>query len=212
MVLIQSFIASCITVTLTEICKIGLLKTTNDPQITIFYSSIFGYTIAYIAQRYVFNSFANNNKTTKTTKTSKTNNNSSNGNFFGISLLKYIAVSSISVQLYGIILKTLLNITFIKQLVNNPNITSTRKRIYQYLIINISIFMVFLCIDFPMRKYFIFANYTDNDYKFSYILYFIALMIYLYTHNDYILTKSTSTLPTISTLPTTSTLPIIIKT
>lgn len=175
MVLIQSLIASCVTAVLTEICKISLLKSTGDPQKTIFYSSIFSYIIAYIAQRYVFNSAAH-----KQTNTGNGSNNSSN--FFGVSLLKYIAVSAIAIQLYAILLKILLNISYIKKIIDNPNTTPSRKRIYQYLMINITILIVFLLLEFPMRKYFIFAKYKNTDYIFSYILYFIAVMIYLYTH------------------------------
>ena len=159
MVLIQSLIASCVTAVLTEICKISLLKSTGDPQKTIFYSSIFSYIIAYIAQRYVFNSIAH-----KQTNTGNGSNNSSN--FFGVSLLKYIAVSAIAIQLYAILLKILLNISYIKKIIDNPNTTPSRKRIYQYLMINITILIVFLLLEFPMRKYFIFAKYKNTDYIF----------------------------------------------
>ena len=189
MVLFQSLCASVLTMCITEICKFSLLKTTGDPQKTILYSSVFGYTIAYIAQRYIFNSIKHTNP-----------NNNTNFNFFSISLVKYIAVSSISVQLFSKILKTLLDIEYIKNIINNPNITPSRKRTYQYIIINISIFIVFLCIDFPMRKYFIFAKYTDNDYIFSYILYYISLMLYLYTHTEYNELKPINTTNTTNTI------------
>ena len=181
MVIIQSLIASCITVCLTEICKFSLLKTTGDPQKTILYSSIFSYSISYIAQRYVFNVILKKNTST----TNKNISISISSLFFNLSLLKYLAVSLISVQLFSKLLSILLNISFIKNIINNPDITPSRKRLYQYILINISIFIVFLCVDFPMRKLFIFANYTDNDYKYLYILFFIGLMIYLYTHTKH---------------------------
>ena len=51
-----------------------------------------------------------------------------------------------------------------------------------------------------MRKYFIFAKYTDNDYIFSYILYYISLMLYLYTHTEYNELKPINTTNTTNTI------------
>jgi len=156
MVFLKSFIVSTITGVLTEIVKIGLLKTTGNPQKTILYSSIFSYIIAYIAQRYVF----------------------CGGRFFGISFLKYFAVSAITIQLYSLILDKILNISVIKNKLNDKTLSDTKKKIYQYILINITIISIFICIDFPLRKYFIFVKNLQYDYKISYLLYFIAIIIY----------------------------------
>ena len=156
MVFVKSFGVSLITVTLTEIFKIILLKTTGDPNKTIVYSSIFSYIIAYIAQRYVF----------------------SGGRFFGISFLKYFAVSAITIQLYSLVLDKILNIPVIKNKLDDKTLSDTKKKIYQYTLINITIVSIFICIDFPLRKYFIFVKNLDYDYIISYLLYFIAILIY----------------------------------
>ena len=158
MVFLKSFIVSTITGVLTEIVKIGLLKTTGNPQKTILYSSIFSYIIAYIAQRYVF----------------------CGGRFFGISFLKYFAVSAITIQLYSLILDKLLNISVIKNKLNDKTLSDTKKKIYQYILINATIIFIFICIDFPLRKYFIFIKNLRYDYIVSYLLYFIALLMYKY--------------------------------
>ena len=156
MVFVKSFGVSLITGTLTEIFKITLLKTTGDPNKTIVYSSIFSYIIAYIAQRYVFNG----------------------GRFFGISFLKYFAVSAITIQLYSLVLDKILNIPVIKNKLDDKTLSDTKKKIYQYTLINITIISIFICIDFPLRKYFIFVKNLQYDYKISYLLYFIAIIIY----------------------------------
>jgi hypothetical protein len=158
MVFLKSFIVSTITGVLTEIVKIGLLKTTGNPQKTILYSSIFSYIIAYIAQRYVF----------------------CGGRFFGISFLKYFAVSAITIQLYSLILDKLLNISVIKNKLNDKTLSDTKKKIYQYILINATIIFIFICIDFPLRKYFIFIKNLRYDYIVSYLLYFIALLMFKY--------------------------------
>lgn len=156
MVFLKSFGVSIITGIITEICKITLLKITGDPNTTIVYSSIFSYIIAYVAQRYVF----------------------SGGRFFGISFLKYFAVSAITIQLYKLILDKILNIEVIKNKLNDKTLSDTKKKIYQYILINITIISVFICIDFPLRKYFIFVKNLDYDYIISYLLYIIAILIY----------------------------------
>jgi hypothetical protein len=160
MVFLKSFGVSIITATLTEIVKISLLKITNNPDTTITYSLIFGYIIAYVAQRYVF----------------------CGGRFFGISLLKYFAVSAITIQLYRMILDKILNIPFIKKKLDDETLTDTKRKIYQYLLINFTIITIFICVDFPLRKYFIFVKNLHYDYLVSYILYIIAFLIYYNTH------------------------------
>lgn len=161
MVFVKSFGVSLITGTITEFFKITLLKTTGDPNKTIVYSSIFSYIIAYIAQRYVF----------------------SGGKFFGISFLKYFAVSAITIQLYSLVLDKILNIPVIKNKLDDKTLSDTKKKIYQYTLINITIISIFICIDFPLRKYFIFVKNLHYDYIVSYILYFIAILIYYNTNS-----------------------------
>ena len=154
----KSFGVSGITAGLTEVLKIVLLNVTGDPNKTIIISSIFSYCISYVAQRYVF----------------------CGGRFFGLSFLKYFAVSAITIQLYGFLLKKILDIPYFKRILNDPKLSETRKKIYQYLLINITILIVFICIDFPLRKYFIFVKRKEIDYTISYMLYFIALVLYAY--------------------------------
>ena len=71
---LKSFGISTITGGLTESLKIVLLYTNTSVKNTLLISVIFSYIIAYVAQRYVFHG----------------------GRFFGISLLKYCAVASLS--------------------------------------------------------------------------------------------------------------------
>jgi len=156
MVFLKSFGVSIITGIITEIFKITLLKITGDPNTTIVYSSIFSYIIAYVAQRYVF----------------------CGGRFFGISFLKYFAVSAITIQLYSLVLDKILNIPVIKNKLADKTLSDTKKKIYQYTLINITIVSIFICIDFPLRKYFIFVKNLDYDYIMSYLLNFIDILIY----------------------------------
>jgi hypothetical protein len=160
MVFLKSFGVSIITGILTEIVKISLLKITNNPNTTITYSSIFSYIIAYIAQRYVF----------------------CGGRFFGISFLKYFAVSAITIQLYSMMLDKILNIPFFKNKLEDKTLTDTKRKIYQYLLINLTIITIFICVDFPLRKYFIFVKNLQYDYIVSYMLYIVAFLIYYNTH------------------------------
>jgi len=160
MVFYKSFFASVITGTITEIVKLSLLNITNDPNKTIIYGSIFGYTIAYIAQYYVFNS----------------------GRFIGISLLKYLAVSSVNIQLYRLLLNKILNYPYIKKILDDKNLSNNRRKIYQYILINITIISIFILIEFPLRKYFIFVKNLQYDYLVAYILFIIAFLIYYNTH------------------------------
>ena len=158
MSLVKSFGVSGITAGLTEVLKIVLLNVTGDPNKTIIISSIFSYCISYVAQRYVF----------------------CGGRFFGLSFLKYFAVSAITIQLYSFLLKKILDIPYIKNILNDPKLSDTRKKIYQYLLINITVLVVFICVDFPLRKYFIFIKRKEIDYIISYMLYFIALVLCAY--------------------------------
>ena len=153
MVFAKSFGASIITGTITEIVKILLLKITGDPQKTLIYSLIFSYIIAYIAQRRVFNG----------------------GRFFGISFLKYFAVASITMQIYSWALAKVLDISVIKNKLNDPKLSDTMKKVYQYSLINITIFVIYICVDFPLRKYFIFVKNKEYDYLISYIMYLTAI-------------------------------------
>jgi len=149
-----------ITGVITEIVKISLLKITGNPQTTIIYSSIFSYIIAYAAQRYVF----------------------CGGRFFGISLLKYFSVSAITIQLYRLLLDKILNIPVIKNTLDDTTLSDTKRKIYQYVLINATIITVFICIDFPLRRYFIFVKNLQYDYYVSYILFIIAFLIYYNLH------------------------------
>lgn len=160
MVFLKSFGVSIITGIITEICKITLLKITGDPNKTIVYSSIFSYIIAYVAQRHVFGG----------------------GRFFGISFLKYFAVSAITIQLYRIVLDKILNIPVIKNKLDDKSLSDTKRKIYQYALINITIISIFICVDFPLRKYFIFVKNLQYDYIVSSILYIIAFLIYYNLH------------------------------
>ena len=117
---------------------------------------IFSYILAYIAQRYVF----------------------CGGRFFGISLLKYSAVVSITVQLTKKLLELLQNNKFIKKFIEDPTISDTKRKIYNYILINISILAIFFCIDYPLRKSFVFMK-KENDYVYSYILYCVAIVMYI---------------------------------
>jgi len=160
MVFFKSLGVSFITGIITEIVKISLLKITNDPNKTIVYSSIFSYILAYAAQRYVF----------------------CGGRFFGLSFLKYFAVSAITIQLYKIVLNKILNIPVIKNKLDDTTLSDTKRKIYQYILINITIISVFICVDFPLRKYFIFVKNKQYDYIVAYILYIIAFLIYYNMH------------------------------
>jgi len=158
MVLMKSIGVSCITAVITEIVKILMLHFTSNPQLTIQVSSIFSYIISYIAQRLVFNR---------------------DDSFFGINCIKFFGVAVIAIQLYSLLLDWIQNLNFIKNTIEDPKLSNTRKKIYQYIVINISILTVFLLFEFPLRKYFIFTK-TPYDYNISLLLYFIALLMCSY--------------------------------
>ena len=150
---------------------------------------IFSYTIAYIAQRHAFEG----------------------GRFFGLSLLKYCAVTLVIIQITSIFLNILENNKTIKNVIEDKNITESRRKIYQYLLINIAILLIFFFIEYPLRKSFIFLKNKETDYIHSYMIYGFAAIIYLYTNNYFgsnIFDNSstTSTIdPTSTTIAPTST-------
>ena len=147
---------SAITGSMTEMSKIFMLYINVSTENTMLISLIFSYILAYIAQRYVF----------------------CGGRFFGISLLKYCAVVSISVQLTQKLLHYLQNNKTIKTYTEDKTISNTRLKIYNYLLINISILIIFFAIDYPLRKSFVFMK-KENDYVYSYILYCVAIVMYI---------------------------------
>jgi len=153
---LKSFGISTITGGLTESLKIVLLYTNTSVKNTLLISVIFGYIIAYIAQRYIFGG----------------------GKIFGISFLKYWAVAFVGIQFTNILLEQLEDNKTIKSFIEDKNISETRKMIYQYILINIVFIILFICIDFPLRKIFIFVK-NPNDYVYSYILYMISIVIYI---------------------------------
>ena len=151
---LKSFIVSSITGGLTESLKIVLLYINTSVKNTLIISIIFSYIIAYIAQRYLF----------------------CGGRFFGISFLKYWSVVFIVIQLTNILLETLQNNKTIKSFIEDESISETRRKIYQYILINTAILTLFICIDFHMHKLFIFVK-QPNYYVYSYILYMIGIML-----------------------------------
>ena len=153
---LKSFIVSSVTGGLTEAVKISLLYTNTSVKNTLLISVIFSYVIAYIAQRYIF----------------------CGGRFFGISFLKYCAVGSVVIQLTNMFLEKLQNNKTIKSFIEDESISETRRKIYQYILINTAILILFITIQYPLRKTFIFVK-NPNDYVYSYILYMIGIMIYI---------------------------------
>ena len=153
---LKSFGISTITGGLTESLKIVLLYTNTSVKNTLLISVIFSYIIAYVAQRYVFHG----------------------GRFFGISFLKYCAVGVVVIQLTNILLEKLKNNKTIKNTIEDDTISDTRRKIYQYILINTCILILFICVQYPLRKAFIFVK-NPNDYVYSYILYMIGIMIYI---------------------------------
>mgnify|MGYP000011484271 CR=1 FL=1 len=161
---LKSFGISTITGGLTESLKIVLLYTNTSVKNTLLISVIFSYIIAYVAQRYVFHG----------------------GRFLGISFLKYWAVAAVVIQLTNILLEKLENNKTIKNTIEDDTISATRRKIYQYILINLSIIILFIFIQYPLRKTFIFVK-NPNDYVYSYILYMIAIMIYICFDGKYFL-------------------------
>ena len=158
--LIKSLGISTITGVLTEILKIFLIYSNVNIEYVLLISVIFSYSIAYVAQRYVF----------------------AGGRFFGLSLLKYCAIALITIQISKQFLNILQNNKTIKSFIEDPNISETRRKIYKYILINTAILSIFFCIDYPLRKSFIFIKNKSTDYKYSYILYGIAFIMYICTN------------------------------
>ncbi len=100
------------------------------------------------------------------------------GRFFGISFLKYFAVAAVAIQLSSLLLKQLQKNEKIISIIDSPDNSNFRKKTYQYLLINLSILIIFLCVDYPMRKNFIFRK-GSNDYMYSCLLYITAITIYI---------------------------------
>jgi hypothetical protein len=157
----KSFLTSVGTGSSTELFKMFLLYMNQSTQNVLIFSGIFSYSISYIAQRYVF----------------------CGGRFFGLSLLKFFSISLVTIQLGTILLNLLENIPIIKKYTEDKTITDTRKKIYQYLLINASILIIFFCIDLPLRKSFIFVKNKSIDYKYSYMLIGLAIVIYIINNN-----------------------------
>jgi hypothetical protein len=152
----KSLELSALTGSITEAIKVILLYMNFTTENTMLIALIFSYILAYIVQRYVF----------------------CGGRFFGRSLLKYCAVVIISVQITKFLLQLLQNNKFIKKYTEDETISNTRRKIYNYLLINISVLTIFFAIDYPLRKSFVFMK-KDNDYVYSYILYCIGIVIYI---------------------------------
>lgn len=155
--LFKSLGLSAVTGSITEALKIFLIYTNVSIQNVLLITIIFSYTLAYIVQRHVF----------------------SGGRFFGISLLKYCAVTLITIQLTQKLLHLLQNNKTIKSYIEDKNISETRRKIYQYLLINSSILIIFFGIDYPLRKSFVFLKNKSSDYGYSYLLYCVAFVIYI---------------------------------
>ena len=155
--LFKSLGISTITGALTESVKIFLIYTNVTIEYVLLISVIFSYSIAYVAQRYVF----------------------AGGRFFGLSLLKYCAIALITLQISKHFLNILQNNKTIKSYIEDPNISETRRKIYKYILINTAILSIFFCIDYPLRKSFIFIKNKETDYTYSYILYSIAIVMYI---------------------------------
>jgi hypothetical protein len=155
----KSFFASGFTGCITEMFKMFLLYNNQSTQKVLIFSNIFSYSISYIAQRYIF----------------------CGGRFFGISLLKFSSVALIAIQITAILLHILENISIIKNFIEDKNISETRRKIYNYLLINISILIIYFCFDYPLRKSFVFIKNKSIDYKYSYMLYGLAVLIYIFS-------------------------------
>jgi len=154
--LFRSLGASIMTGSLSEGLKMTLLYNNVSIEKVLIIGSLFSYTIVYIVQRYVF----------------------CGGRFFGISLLKYCAVALITIQISRKFLNILTNNKTIKSYIEDKNISETRRKIYKYILINTAILTIFFCIDYPLRKSFIFLKNKSSDYKYSYLLYCVAVIMY----------------------------------
>ena len=160
-ILFKSLGVSVITGSLTEGLKILLLYYNFSTHNVLLYSMIFGYIIAYSSQRHIFEG----------------------GRFFGLSLLKYVAVSLVVIQFTTNFLNILEKNKTIKSFIEDKNISETRSKIYKYFLINFCILIIYICISYPLLKSFIFVKNKETDYIHSYMLYALATLIYLYSNN-----------------------------
>jgi hypothetical protein len=154
--LFKSLGFSTITGTIIQILRIFFIYIDVSLKNTLYISTSFSYIIAYIAQRYVFNG----------------------GDFFGISFLKYWSVVLVVIQLSHILLKKLQNNETIKNIIEDKTISNTRRKIYKYILLNTAIIVLFIFVQYPLNKTFVFIT-NPNDYVYSYILYMIGIMIYI---------------------------------
>ena len=156
---LKSFLASGCTGGMTEMFKMFLLYSNQSTQNVLIFGNVFGYSISYIVQRYIF----------------------CGGRFFGISLLKFVAVAVIAIQISAILLHILENISIIKNVIEDKNISETRRKIYNYVLINTSILIIYFCFDYPLRKSFTFVKNKSIDYKYSYMLFGLAILLYIFS-------------------------------
>lgn len=184
----KSFLTSVGTGGSAELFKMFLLYMNQSVQNVLIFGGIFGYSISYIAQRYVF----------------------CGGRFFGLSLLKFFSLASVTIQLGSILLHKIEHISIIKKYIEDKTISDTRRKIYQYLLINASILIIFFCIDLPLRKSFIFVKNKSIDYKYSYMLIGLAILIYILNNNiSSINITANSTATTKSNIPNITNIPIV---
>ena len=155
--LIKSLGVSTITGSFVQLLRIFLLYINVSAGNTLIISSIVSYIIVYSTQRLIFNG----------------------GTFFGISLLKHCAVALITIEISYLLLHILQKNETIKSYIEDKTISDTRRKCYQYILINICILTIFFCIEYPFRKLFIFVKNKAIDYTYSYILYSIAIVMYL---------------------------------
>ena len=160
-VALKSFLTSVGTGGCTELFKMSLLYMNQSTQNVLIFGGIFGYSISYIAQRYIF----------------------CGGRFFGLSLLKFFSVSLVTIQLSAILLDKLENIKMIKKYTEDKNISDMKIKLYKYLLINTAILIIFFCIELPLTKSFIFLKNKEIDYKYSYMLIGLGILIYIVNNN-----------------------------
>jgi hypothetical protein len=177
--LIKSLGYTIITKFLTEGLKIILLY--NDVSINnvLLISMIFSCSVTYTVQRIVF----------------------CGGRFFGLSFLKYLSTSILVIQITQILLGILENNNTVKSFIEDKNITETLRKIYKYLLINISILIIFFTIVFPLRKNFIFIKNKSIDYKYSYLIFGLSIIIYILNKKYNTLSLNTIANSTVSSIP-----------
>jgi hypothetical protein len=185
-VALKSFLTSVGTGGCAELFKMFLLYMNQSTQNVVIFGGIFGYSISYIAQRYIF----------------------CGGRFFGLSLLKFFSVSLVTIQLSAILLDKLENIKMIKKYTEDKNISDTKRKLYKYLLINTAILIIFFCIELPLRESFIFLKNKEIDYKYSYTLIGLGILIYIINNNitSISITANSSSASTIANMITSNTI------